>query len=183
MENARDKNEEDPLEFVRLLTDHQDALRALVYSFLPNHPDVKDLVQEINVVLWSRRSQFRLGTNFGAWASRVARNKLMNHHKKMRRAGWLVFDDDLVALMAEDSAMPESAALEAKRQALRHCLREISPQHRDLLLARYSSPAEIRHYARRTGRSRESLRVTLHRLRIALRRCIDQRLGLEGGAG
>jgi len=75
MENTRDKNEEDPLEFVRLLTDHQDALRALVYSFLPNHPDVKDLVQEINVVLWSRRSQFRLGTNFGAWASRVARNK------------------------------------------------------------------------------------------------------------
>ena len=75
MEDARDKDDDDPGEFVRLLTDHQDARRAFVYSFLPNHPEVKDLMQEINVVLWGKRAQFRRGTNFGAWARTVARNK------------------------------------------------------------------------------------------------------------
>lgn len=166
------------LEFVKLLTASQEMLRAFALSLVPNHPDVQDLVQEINIVLWEKRSSFELGTNFSAWAHKIARYEAMNARRKLQRAHWLVFNDDLIDLIADRSTQSDMH-FESRRDALQHCMAKLKPADQELLHARYSSRTALERYALETQRSRVSLRVTLGRLRSTLRRCITHRMTLE----
>jgi RNA polymerase sigma-70 factor (ECF subfamily) len=173
---ASNLNELHHAEFVQLLTSHQEAMQLFVYSLLPNHPDFMDLVQEVNITLWEKRDQFELGTNFGAWWRQIARNKVMNHNKKLKRAGMLVFDDSLLEQMESEMTEPSPEEFEMTRQALNECFGQLAPKNQSLLQARYNSPDGMARYSAASGRSHESLRVTLCRVRDWLRNCIDQRL-------
>jgi RNA polymerase sigma-70 factor (ECF subfamily) len=174
-------NELQTAEFVQMLTSHQEALRLFVHSLLPNHPDIMDLVQEVNITLWEKREQFAIGTNFGAWSRQIARNKVMNHHKKLKRAGMLVFDESLLAQIAAEMEEVSPEGVEEKRQALTVCFGQLTPENQNLLRARYSSADDVERYSAATGRPQVTVRVAIFRLRSWLRKCIDQRLARGGG--
>ncbi len=158
-------------------------LRCFVLSLLPNHPDVRDVLQEINIVLWEKRNSFEKGTNFRRWACTVARFKANNERRKMQRAKRLIFNDALIDTIANKSLAEPADTLEAQREALNYCMKKLRPADRELLSARYTSHHEMDRFALESGRSRPSLRVSLGRLRSALRRCIQQRMALERGQG
>jgi DNA-directed RNA polymerase specialized sigma24 family protein len=72
--------------------------------------------------------------------------------------------------------------LEEQRWALEQCLAKLSPANRRLLQARYhSTSGALARLSAETGRTSESLRVTLSRIRSSVRRCIRGLLALEGG--
>jgi RNA polymerase sigma-70 factor, ECF subfamily len=64
-------------------------------------------------------------------------------------------------------------------EALRWCLGTLSETHRKLVLDRYQTGHSLADCASRHGRTENSLKVTLHRIRVALRRCISRRLQSE----
>jgi RNA polymerase sigma-70 factor (ECF subfamily) len=119
--------------------------------------------------------------NFRAWLRQIARNKVMNHHKKLKRSGMLVFDESLLARFEAEMEPPSPEDVEKKRQALTACFGRLTPENQSLLRARYTSAADLSQHSAASGRSHESLRVTLFRLRGWLRKCIDQRLAQGGG--
>ena len=59
-------------EFIALLTSNQSRLYAYVLSLVGDRQQAQDVMQETNIVLWRKASQFTLGTNFGAWMLKVA---------------------------------------------------------------------------------------------------------------
>jgi RNA polymerase sigma-70 factor (ECF subfamily) len=69
--------------------------------------------------------------------------------------------------------------LETEALALRDCLEALREQDRALLMERYSDEKTLRTYAEKTGRSEAGLRVTLHRLRQALKKCVKLRMSKE----
>lgn len=166
-------------EFVGLLTSHQADLWAYLLSLMPGSPDVADVLQKTNVVLWAKREQFEIGTNFRAWGFAVARFEVMNHRKRQRDEKRFVFDDDLLEKLA-DEAPEVLPPAQAKLDALEHCLALLRPKDRDLLDHRYRNGAGLDAYAKRSGRSISALSVTLFRLRVSLRRCISQHLAGKG---
>ncbi len=170
-------------QFALLLTEHQGMLRSFVLSLIPNHPNILDLLQDINIILWEKKDSFELGTNFRAWSFTVARHRVMNERKRLRRSQWLVFDDDVVETMADEDDEYSSEWLLRRHQALEHCMAKLRPEDRDLVEARYTSKAELQRYSSQTGRSMPSLSVTLHRLRSSLRRCIASRLAIGDRQG
>lgn len=180
---SQDVIESSDSEFVRLLTKHQSPLRAYLLSLMPSYPDAEDLLQEVNILLWENRRAFQLGTNFKAWAYQVVRYRVINKRKKLQRESWLVFDDDLADTLAQDGEQFTSELFESKRDALRHCLRDLQPEDQRLIDAHYSSSGGLKRLASETGRSAGALRVALFRLRTGLRRCIDRRLAAEGEGG
>ena len=168
-------------EFVSLLTNHQEVIRAYIISQLPGCSEVHDILQEVNFLLWEKRLNFKLGTNFGAWACTVAYYKILDYRKKQKKDGILVFDSDLANLLSTESENKVPEALAAKRDALNFCLKTLSDKDRALLGARYDSAySDMNQVSQKTGRSLASLRVSLSRLRAGLKDCINQRLGLEG---
>ncbi len=167
-----------PVEFVTLLTEHQPDLWAFLVSLMPGHPDVADVLQKTNIVLWNKRDRFEIGTNFVAWAFQVARYEMLDHLRKRKRDGWVAMDDALAdSIAAEFDAVAGQG--HARLEALEACLMELRPKDRELLDHRYRKGTNLDDFAKTSGRSVSSLSVTLFRLRAALRRCVAGRLALN----
>jgi RNA polymerase sigma-70 factor (ECF subfamily) len=161
--------------FVAELTNHQTAMLAYIRSLSPGHSGARDLLQEVNITLWQKRDSFELGTNFKAWAFQTIRYHILNHRRKMKSQGWLVFDDDLVEQVAPDSGSTPDE-LEERHLALRQCLLKLRPKDRELLHHRYATNASLHEYAVLTHRSTGTLKAVLFNLRASLRRCIDKQM-------
>jgi RNA polymerase sigma-70 factor (ECF subfamily) len=180
MNAAKNPDEGEVFEaFVSELTNHQTAMLAFIRALMPGSSGARDLLQEVNIILWQKRVQFEPGTSFKAWAFQVIRYHLMNHRRRLASRGWLVFDDDLVERISPAlEADPEE--LEGRHQALHLCLSKLRPKDRALLQHRYASGAPLNDYAKAINRSAGTLKATLFNLRSALRKCIERRFQEQG---
>ena len=166
-------------ELVGLLTGHQRVLLAFILGLVPDRNDAEEIRQRTNIVLWRKRDEFTPGTSFRAWAFSIARWEARCFIRERGRKSWLVYDDEVANLLADRLAAMPATAIGARATALRHCLGTLSEDHRQLIVARYQHELDFRECAKQFRRSEAGLRVTLHRLKIALRRCVVKQL--EGG--
>jgi RNA polymerase sigma-70 factor (ECF subfamily) len=165
-------------EFVGLIARHQAALHAYIISLMPGVDGVDDVLQETNLVLWEKRRDFRRGSNFRAWACQIARFKVMSHRRKLAQVQRPSFDEDLAEMLAAEwEAEPEE--LDPRMEALRKCLGRLQDKERKLIEHRYFSDEPLETFARRHQLSVEGLRVTLFRIRAALKKCITGTMNLE----
>ncbi|QQL45856.1 sigma-70 family RNA polymerase sigma factor [Sulfuriroseicoccus oceanibius] len=165
-------------EFVRLLTRHQAGIRAFIVSQMPGLPGVADVLQDVNVILWEKKDSFELGTNFSAWAFKIARFQVLNHRRKLQRQGHVTLSDEMLDQLAQ--GMEETLdSTEMRLEALEFCLNKLQLHHRELVEERYLSASSLVEYARRINRPVGSLRTTLKRLRVSLRKCVDSQVSLE----
>jgi RNA polymerase sigma-70 factor, ECF subfamily len=168
-------------EFVRLLIEIQPLLRSFIGHLVPMADARDDLLQEVSMVIWQKKSSFTMsggtdaGKDFRNWAYTIARFVVMGHQKQAKRQNQLIFGEDLINTLA--SEFEESDPRIAERMpALRRCLQKVPSDERRLLLERYSRHGAVENQAREEGRSSAALRGMLFRLRIALRRCVEQEL-------
>lgn len=157
---------------------HQAALRAYIISLMPGMDGVSDVLQETNLILWEKRATFLPGTNFRAWACAVARYEVKSHRRKMLRLGMTMLDEELAEqLAAHCEAAPDE--VDGRLRALDQCLGRLEEKDRQLIEHRYFSASTLDEFATRSGRSVDSLRVTLFRIRAALRNCINGQLAVS----
>ena len=160
-------------DFVSLLTAHQNSLRAYIVSLMPGDPQVNDVLQETNLTLWKKRERFQLGSNFTAWSFAVARFAVKEHRSRhFRDQRRLVFSDALLDVI---SFTPEEAAPD-QVEGRERCLGKLSDADRSIVRARYTKGNSLEKHSKETGRSAGSLRVSLFRIRGALRKCIRREL-------
>jgi RNA polymerase sigma-70 factor (ECF subfamily) len=139
---------------------------------------VDDVLQETNLVLWDKRKTFETGSNFRAWACSIARFKVMSHRRKLARLGLQLFDDDLAETLAAECEA-EPVEFDEQRRSLEKCLGRLKDKERSLIEHRYFSDSTLEEFAAQSGRSVESLRVTLFRIRAALKKCITGELAIN----
>jgi RNA polymerase sigma-70 factor (ECF subfamily) len=168
--------------FVQLLTGHQLMLRAYIRAMMPGHDEAQDVLQETNLVLWRKKGEFQEGTNFRAWACKVARFQVMAWRQKRKRHNWLVFDDDIIGQIGEDLRDMRPEELDRRHRALNECAAKLPAHDRELLRRCYVKATTLRDYARELGRSVGTLKTRLFRIRAVLRRCIVKTLAAEEGA-
>ena len=158
----------------------QTRLRAFVRCLLVRSDDVDDVLQDINAVLWEKADEFEPGTDFWAWASQIARFKVLNQVRKYGRER-LVFDVAAVERLA-DVAQQRLQELDSRREALEGCLNKLAPPQRQLIDLRYVDGHAIDRIAETVGRSAGAVRQTLYRIRAVLLECIQRQLSSAGGA-
>ncbi len=167
-------DEEEEREYVALLADHQSMVRGFVISLMPGVPGADDVIQETNQLLWKKRKDFELGTNFKAWALRIARFQVMAHLKTARRQRWVTLDDTTAELMATElETRLEPEREERRLLALKTCLGKLGDAERDMLLRRYWKNQRLQDFCAITGLSLSNIKITLFRLRAGLKRCIQ----------
>ncbi len=163
-------------EFIGLITQHQASLRAYIISLMPGLPGAADVLQETNLILWEKRGKFEAGSNFIAWSFSIARFEVQNHKRKVQKTeSHRVLNEELVAeLSATCIFTPQES--DSRIIALEHCLSKLNVKEYNLIKHRYHSNESLMSYSQSVGRPVGSLRVTLHRIRTALRGCIDSQL-------
>jgi RNA polymerase sigma-70 factor (ECF subfamily) len=165
-------------EFVGLFAVHAQRLYALIYSLLPHAADADDVFQETSKLLWERFGEFTPGTNFFAWACRIAQYQVMASRQRQRRSRVQFSDEFLTAVTQQASS--DAALLAAQHRALADCLQKLKARERTLVEARYQPGVTTAELATRVGRSLEAIYKALQRAQQRLLECVQRSLVREG---
>ena len=164
--------------FVMQITTCQSRLYAYIFTLTGDREQARDVLQETNLVIWRKADEFEPGTNFIAWAFQIARYQVMAYRQKIARDK-LVFDDELLVGMAD--IFDEDEGFDERQDALGKCIEQITPNHRNLLRIRYTDGVSVKDMSARLNKSANAVAKVLHRTRLALMKCIEQKLS-EGKA-
>jgi|688.fasta_scaffold123794_2 RNA polymerase sigma-70 factor (ECF subfamily) len=169
-------------EFVALLTSSQRRLCGFICTLVVDLTDAEEVLQETNLTLWQQADRFEPGTDFVAWACRVAHFKVLKWRdaRKRQRAH---FDDEVLDVIASEAIEEQrmhgqlaAERYELRRLALAACLDELSDRNRTALMLRYNGKHSLTSIGAELGRTANAVSQLLHRIRSALRECMDRRL-------
>lgn len=167
--------EEVQAEFVANIANVQRQLHAYIFSLVRHREDTEDVLQETNYVLWRRAETFTPGTNFRAWAYKVAQLQVMAYRKKkykLNEREWL--DSELIEALAEES-LEEADYYELRYNALQTCLQALPHERRQLVSNRYAPGGCVNDMAEQLGKAPKAVSETLRRIRHALMKCIKEK--------
>ena len=161
-----------------LFVRHTDRIEGFIFALLPDFSLSKDLLQETFLTVSAKAADFRSGSDFLAWARAIARNKVMQHFERTKRAPNALDAPVLEALAEEVERMDES--WEPHRHALTSCLDTLTPRLREIVQLSYSqSSLAPREIARKISWTAGAVRVALARARKLLHVCVQRRLSIE----
>ena len=163
--------------FLELLTAHERSLALYVHGLVPRDAAAEDILQQTKLLLWKHFDDFQPGTNFLAWARRIAFHQILTHRRHKKREHLSLDDEALEALGHAVSELAEEAS--PRQEALRECLGRLPNEHRQLVQLRYFEELEINQIAPRVERTEAAVYRALSRVRMALMECMQHRLEVQ----
>jgi RNA polymerase sigma-70 factor (ECF subfamily) len=163
---------------VRLLARHQEDLFRYIFALLPHEEDARDVLQDTSVALYRKFADYDPARPFLAWAYRFAYLEVLKQRERNQR-GTRHLSPPLVERLARQREEHEPV-LQARLQALEHCLQELVAADRDLIRQRYQGKGSTDELVRRFETSRRTLFRQLDRIRRVLHDCISRRLATAG---
>jgi RNA polymerase sigma-70 factor (ECF subfamily) len=160
-------------QFVVLITKHQRRIFQYILSLHPSLQEAEDILQETNLVLWKKLHSFEPGTNFLAWAMRIAHFEVLKLRRGRIKQKVSFLDDELIEQLGAEIAERPSY-LDAVREALEGCLTRLRPSDRLLISRRYAEGDSGENLAFLMGRPRNSVYKSIGRIRRILLECITR---------
>ncbi len=165
-------------DFAGLLSSEQERLRRIIRAVVFCGAATGDILQRSNLVAWEKRNTFVHGTNFRKWINTIVRYEILAHRRdKIRRKETVLSEQAEEKLFVTEDANDSDEIA----KALQGCLQALREEDRVLLRNRYSGKNTLRAYAEEAGRSEAGIRVSLHRLRKALKACVEAKIKNEQG--
>ncbi len=164
-------------DFVELMTQYQGRLYGYILSLSGDPDAANDVLQEANIVLWKQWNQFKPGSNFKAWAFRIAHFQYMAHRQKKIRDKVLYSDELLSMLACEAKEVDETH--EQRATALEKCLAQMPARSREAIRLRYSDEAKVCDMAQKLNRNENTIYQILFRARKWLIDCVQRDVNPE----
>lgn len=165
-------------EFVRELISSQDDIYYFIRSLCGNPTVAADIRQDVNLILWRKREKYRPGTNFKAWAFKIAKFEVKSHLRSEKKNTSITSDPELLDLFAKE--FPDTLNQFPEREAaLLECMKHLTTKDTELLKHHYWTSQGLENLARATGRSVSTLTSRLWQLRQSLRHCINRRMSAD----
>jgi len=111
---------------------------------------------------------------FVAWAIGIARNELLAYRR--RKSVYRQFFDDESFEKIGEAFAEEEEDIKPLLEALQNCMKQASGKSRRLLQLRYIENLRYEDVAKTLNVSVGSIKVGMHRLRAALRDCVERRM-------
>lgn len=180
--DATDRESHD--RFLRMFMENEEALRLFVRSLLFTHEEAREVMQEVAIVLWRKFDQSMDNDQFRRWAFGVARMETMAYRRDRARDRHC-FGDDVAELLErtiqEDA--PTRTSQNSKIKTLETCIGKLSTEQRDLVETAYEPGVKMNRLAESLGWTPMALYKKLHRIRLALMKCIQREIALTDSKG
>ncbi len=162
-------------------------LESTVMSFgmkvCGHREDAEDTAQEVLLKLLPYISKFDSPQAFSGWLYTVARNRCLMSRRRSKFApkehlplDELMPGDEELAVLATSHTSPEKAVLRKENSSqVRDALEAIPPQYRLILVLHDMEELDTPEIAKITGIREGTVRVRLHRARLALRKELSRR--------
>ena len=167
-------------EFLTLLTQHDRALGGYVGALVQSSADADDILQQTKLVMWREFGSFELGTNFLAWARKIAFHQILTYRRTKKKEHLPLEEDVLEALHHEVSRLADTH--DDRREALQTCLHKLPTEHRQLVLLRYYEDLDVDQVAERIRSTAGAVYRALSRVRYTLLECVEKELAKGGAA-
>jgi RNA polymerase sigma-70 factor, ECF subfamily len=158
-------------EFVALYRACEVWLYSYLLSLLHRPGDAEEVLQQTAQVCWEKFDQYRPGTEFRAWACRIAHFKALKYRAE-RNQRPATFSDLFIESIDEE-AVVMADVLDARLAYLDDCVKRLPVADRKLLRMRYAAGATTKSVAAALGRSVHMVYRSLARVHETLFRCID----------
>lgn len=159
----------------------QPVVSAFVGSLVRDFAARDDVLQETAVAVIESFDRYDESRPFVGWALGIAQNQVRLYLRRRQRDR-LVFDDDVVLLLAE--AFEATAPEEQRSLAfLRDCLQRLPERSRELCELRYFRDLKPSSIANALGMAPNSVAKALQRIRDQLRECVSSKAATEGVTG
>lgn len=165
-------------QFAKTVTECQARLRAYIAGLGMPVDTVDDIAQEAFMEYYNAMDAKPRDTDELAWLKGIARNISMNHFRKEKR---LKNHHMKLATMLEktDSTLETVHHPEARFVILQRCIKKLAPRSRKILLMKYRKEMLAKTIAEIMDTTSESIRMTLVRIRKALKKCIEKKMQEE----
>lgn len=156
--------------FLELYSKSQPRLYSFILMLVHSNHDADEIFQETSSLLWEKFDHYEEGTNFGAWATAIAKLKVLEYlrHYKDPKHHFNVQLIQNIAAVAES----ESEKVNERLTLLRGCLFKLDRMNRSLLSLRYQKNISVKEMAQRKGVSTGVMYRKLTKILNALRKCI-----------
>jgi RNA polymerase sigma-70 factor len=163
-------------EFARQFSRNARRIYGFIMTLVFNYHDAEEVFQNTSVVLWNKFGDFESGSDFFAWASRVAYYEVLSLMKQRRRSR--TFSDETLELLANEAIAVSDRSAE-RHEALEDCLGQLAPTDRALLQERYYFQRPPKKIAAMQSRSIHSVYRALNRIHNLLLNCVQRTLAQE----
>jgi RNA polymerase sigma-70 factor, ECF subfamily len=158
--------------FIRLFSKSQCSLYAFILGMTHNSVDADDLLQELNVALWKKRTSYDPQQEFLRWALGFARIEIKNYRRKNAKAR-LLFSDDVLNTLAQD--WPSDMSYHEQRlAALASCVKKLGSVEYQFISGFYRRNASVNQLAELHSTPASTVYKILSRAREALHRCVQR---------
>ncbi len=170
-QTAGDPSDLNREEFARLFSRNARRIYGFIMTLVFNHHDAEEVFQNTNVVLWNKFADFQPGSNFFAWASRIAYYEVLSLMKQQRRSR--TFSDEALELLANEAVALSDQSTE-RYEALEECLARLEPCDRKLLQERYYYQRPPKQIAASESKSVHAVYRALSRIHNVLLNCVQR---------
>jgi len=160
-------------EYLTLLNEAEHSLKLYVIAMVPVIADAEDILQDTKMTIWKDFESYTSGTHFGAWARKIAFNRIIAFRKrKAIERKRLVFSDAFYETVDQHTEIEEQPINE-RMETLLNCIAKLQPDHRQAMLLRYQNKLSIEAVAEQLGRTMSATYRLVSRIRLALKDCVQ----------
>jgi RNA polymerase sigma-70 factor (ECF subfamily) len=162
--------------FAEIVHRYQDGVRRAVAFTLRDAAATDDLVQQAFVDAYFHLDRYARGRDFGAWLRAIARNLVRKELRRGVREGrkFAAYRRHLLERLDGDPDI--DWRLERRRRAVARCREGLSPDASRAIDLRYGEGKSFGEVAEALGRTVAAARQLLQRVRLALRKCAEERM-------
>lgn len=167
------------IDFEQVVHDTQVRIRAYIAGMGIAQHEVDDLAQDVYIELYRCLDKIPAGVAIDRWLKGIARNVCLNHIRRISRRGRL-HREALAEILARTKSELDPIVVDLSvHSALEGCCQRLPDRFRQILVLRYTEELASAAIARVMEMSAEAVRVTLHRIRTQLKKCIQSKLAQE----
>lgn len=152
----------------------QPVVEAYLNSLIRDRAIAEDVLQQVALTVTEKFEDYDSARSFTGWAMGIARNKALQFFAKAGSDRHR-FSNELLNQLADTHERLSDRAQE-QREALAFCIEKLPPKSLALIKRRYVQDLKPGKIADTLGLSANAVRLALHRIRTALRTCIEERL-------
>lgn len=164
------------LNFNAVLWRTQSRVRAYIAGMGAASHEVDDLAQDVYLELYRNFDQMPADVAPEQWVKGIARNVCLNHFRKSARRGRLHREAIADILAGTQANTEQLMARGSVGIALEECVAKLPPDQQQLIELRYQQDLTSPMIAERLQSTADAVRMTLYRVRAALKSCVTHAL-------
>jgi RNA polymerase sigma-70 factor (ECF subfamily) len=152
----------------------------LCASYSPSAAEAEELTQDVYFKLWENLHRYRAGSNFMAWAWRVAKNLLIDAHRRSRRertAAWV--DPEVIDHLPGSDDPHEQTERQQRLKIVAASLRHLDEDLATLILMRDFAGMSYQEIAEALDLPLGTVKSRLNRARLELATAVTRRLQIR----